>query len=353
MYDKKIFKETFSTIKASEDTLTEVLKMTTKKKRDHKILRAIPVAATLVLILSITAFAVVGFTVYENPIKMLDAFFGENGTVESDGIVEYDEQGKLALNLPGWERVPVDEALADELISPYISGETASVTWEGYTLAVEANLYDPITGAGLLYYTVENPNGVSGYGVSENGEFGWLSENGNIYTLIETAEKSYIDEAMSTETKLYICTYYVEYQNTEIQISVGVQEQDSIPLYEGGPMGISNKKYENVTINLATARDIPSLSLADGKVEISPIGIRTYDEELGFDTASYIHYIALRYKDGSKYVLIDNDGFIDNSMYALGTGLTERYFTVQLFNRIVDINSLSQIILDDKVIQVG
>lgn len=220
-------------------------------------------------------------------------------------------------------------------------------------MAVEANLYDPITGAGLLYYTVENPNGVSGYGVSENGEFGWLSENGNIYTLIETAEKSYIDEAMSTETKLYICTYYVEYQNTEIQISVGVQEQDSIPLYEGGPMGISNKKYENVTINLATARDIPSLSLADGKVEISPIGIRTYDEELGFDTASYIHYIALRYKDGSKYVLIDNDGFIDNSMYALGTGLTERYFTVQLFNRIVDINSLSQIILDDKVIQVG
>lgn len=64
MYDKKIFKETFSTMKASEDTLTEVLKMTTKKKRDHKILRAIPVAATLVLILSITAFAVVGFTVY-------------------------------------------------------------------------------------------------------------------------------------------------------------------------------------------------------------------------------------------------------------------------------------------------
>jgi hypothetical protein len=32
MYDKKIFKETFTELRASEDTLAEVLKMTTKEK---------------------------------------------------------------------------------------------------------------------------------------------------------------------------------------------------------------------------------------------------------------------------------------------------------------------------------
>ena len=352
MYDKKIFEETFSNLKASEDTLTEVLKMTTKKKRPYKILRIIPIAAAFIFLFSVTALAVAGFTLYENPAAMLRAFFGENGTVKSDGIVEYDEFGKLDVNLPGWERVPVDETLADELIAPYISGETASASWEGYTLTVEANLYDPITGAGLLYYTVENPDGISGYEVFYNGEFDWVTEAGNIYTYIKMAEKSYIDEAKSTETKLYICSYYVEYEDTEMQIYVGVQEQDSVPIYEGGPTGLIRKDHENVTIKHANGGEIPSLSLADGKVVVSPIGIRTYDEELGFDIVSDIHYIALRYEDGSEYVLIDDDSFVENRMYALGTGLTERYFTVRLFNRIVDINSLSEIVLDDVVIKV-
>ena len=352
MYDKKIFEETFSNLKASEDTLTEVLKMTTKKKRPYKILRIIPIAAAFIFLFSVTALAVAGFTLYENPAAMLRAFFGENGTVKSDGIVEYDEFGKLDVNLPGWERVPVDETLADELIAPYISGETASASWEGYTLTVEANLYDPITGAGLLYYTVENPDGISGYEVFYNGEFDWVTEVGNIYTYIKMAEKSYIDEAKSTETKLYICSYYVEDENTEIQISIGVQEQDSVPIYEGGPTGLIRKDHENITIKHANGGEIPSLSLADGKVVVSPIGIRTYDEELGFDPGSHIQYIALRYEDGSEYVLIDDDSFVDNSMYALGTGLTERYFAVRLFNRIVDINSLSEIVLEDVVIKV-
>ena len=284
---------------------------------------------------------------------MINAFFGENGTVESDGLVEYDEDGKLSVNLPGWERVPVDETLADELIANYISAETATISWDGYTVKAEANLYDPITGAGLFYYTVENPNGISGYGVAENGEFDWLVEAGNIYINIWTvAEKSYIDETMSTETKLYICSYYVADKNEEIQISLGIQEQGSAPLYEGGPMVIVKKERTNAAIKLETYSEIPSLNLAGGKVLISPIGIRIYDEELGFDTASYIHNIVLRYEDGSEYVLIDNDGFIDNRMYALGTRLAERYFVVHLFNRIIDINSLSEIALDNIVIPV-
>jgi len=354
MYDKKLFKETFSAVKASEGTLTEVLKMTTKKKKPFIALRAIPVAVAIVLLLSVTALAVVGFTVYENPLAMINAFFGENGTVESDGIVEYYEDGKLAVNLPGWERVPVDEILAGELISDYISAETATISWDGYTVKAEVNLYDPITGAGLLYYTVENPNGVSGYGLAENGEFDWLVEAGNIYVNVSmVAEKSYIDKTMSTDTKLYICSYYVADENKEIQISIGIQEQGSVPLYEAGPMGFVKKEYKNAAIKLETYGEIPSLILAGGKVLISPIGMRIYNGELGFDTASSIHNIALRYEDGSECVLIDNDSFIDNRMYALSTGLTDRYFVVHLFNRIIDINSLSEIVLDNIIIPVN
>jgi len=64
MYDEKMFKETFAAIKASEDTLTEVLKMTTKKRRNtiissKRVLVAI-ITAVLVVALSVTAMAYSG-----------------------------------------------------------------------------------------------------------------------------------------------------------------------------------------------------------------------------------------------------------------------------------------------------
>lgn len=353
MFDKEMFKETFSELHASEDTLTEVLKMTAKKKKHFKVLRVFPVAAALILLLSVTAFAVVGFTVYENPSAMLRAFFGENGAAASDGIVEYDEDGKLAVNLPGWERVPVDETLADDLIANYISAETAVISWEGYTLMVEANLYDPLTESGLLYYTVENPDGVDRYRVEVNGMFGWYVEAGNIFTRIDVPGERYIDEAMSTETKVYICEYYINWNLSdnplELEISAGVEVADP----DGPAPYVEHVVHGTAGISLESSGEMSSLTLADGNVLVSPIGIRIYEEALGFDRASYIHNITLRYNDGSEYVLLDNEGFIDNRMYALGQGTSGPYHTTHLFNRIVDIGSLAEIILDDVVIDVN
>ena len=397
MYNRQLFKETFSIITASEGTLAEVMKMTIKRKRGVKALRIVPLAVAFVLLFSITALAAVGFTLYENPMAMLRAFFGENSHPISEGIVEYDKQGKLAVNLPGWERIPLDETLADELIADYVYDETVSVSWGGYKLTVEANVYDPLTESGLLYYTVENNSGIKGYGVEVNGIFGWLNQVGNIKTYTDKAGETYIDEAMSTDTKIYLCDYYINSDISENRTLMNIylceQIVDYEPAYAGAGPGVKHEIKKTATIKLDNSRDIPTISLSDGNILISPISICIYEGVLGFDISSCVHKIVLRYTDGSEYTLLDTNAFINNSMYSHGqygyidgssdnmqaeqiaqaipepmptpipepTSILEptpmpidadtitNYHTIYLFNRIVDIKSLSEIILDDSV----
>ena len=55
-----------------------------------------------------------------------------------------EKPGSLYEN-PGFDRVPVDEALAETEVAPMVSPVGQSISWNGYTLRVDANLYDPAT----------------------------------------------------------------------------------------------------------------------------------------------------------------------------------------------------------------
>jgi len=133
MFNKKMFKETFSQLKASENTLTEVMKMTKKRNRPYKVSRMALVAAIIILTLSMATIvmASIGFTQYESPAAMLQAFFGENRIGSNDNIIERDEHGKQVITFLGWERVPLDETLAYELIADYIIAQNAVISWGG------------------------------------------------------------------------------------------------------------------------------------------------------------------------------------------------------------------------------
>lgn len=87
MYDKKLFKETFGELKASENTLTEVLKMTTKQ--DKLIKRKLPmsalVAAVIAALFTITAMA--GITLAMQKQDELRGMLD----IEGKDIPEYEE----------------------------------------------------------------------------------------------------------------------------------------------------------------------------------------------------------------------------------------------------------------------
>lgn len=322
MFDQKTYQETFSSLHASEDVLVEVMNMTHKSRKRAKWSRTAAVAAA-VLCGIVTAAAAVGFLRYENPAAMIHALFGENVS-SGNGIVEYDEDGRLMTNLPAWERVPVDETLAQELIAPYIFAVGESAVCGDYTLNVEALLYDAATRAGMLYYTVENSNGVSGYEVSPNGELWWPAE-APVFTRVQSSSRAYLDTAMSSETKLYICTYFVA-DPSEKTICVGI-----------GP-GEDRSKVNDISLELPGDVGIAGVELAGGAIRLSPVSIQMDLASLGVDGDS-IDSVTLYYADGSKYVVENEADFVSNYTYAVidQEGSTLTY----TFNRIVDTNSIA------------
>lgn len=344
MFDSKLYKETFSQVQASGETLSEVLNMTKRNKYNGaRTARLVLIAAVVTAMLATTAFAYVGFTQYENPMEMLKTFFGgEEYTVDQGGFVRtetyYDMEWDVVL--PTVEQVPVDENLAEEKVSPYISDVGSSITDDGDTLTVEAHLYDSATNCGIIYITLENPNGVSGYNLQLDGEVCWPAlQRVEVYNC---HGKSFIIEEETTDTKLSIAYYYSALYGDEGCIRVGFgggEEFLYLPLDDGGGMD--------------------AIALAGGDIVVSPIGMKLDVSGMEFlcktDTdgtllapmVDNIKTLTIRYKDGTEYVIHENtdEQETENFKYCIqtDTAATRTYS----FNRLIDIDQVEAVIIND------
>lgn len=316
-----------------KDVREKIKKSSRTKRHRSAFVRMVGSAAALMLMAGVvvTVKAYPGLMKYENPIAMVKAFFGSNGIESSDGVVEYDEDGRLVTNIPAWDRVPVDETLAEELIEPYISAENGSVNYAGYTLTAKANLYDAGTGSGLMYFTLENPKGISGYVVSPNGQVWWNPETINVFARTNYAGMIYRDNEMSTDTKLYLCEYYI----------VADRENTDESFLELGDYTDGDIK-ERIEIQSAMDNEMAGIELGNGAIKMSPIGIKLDKTALGLKPSDDIGAIVFQYVDGREYVLFDKDGFVSNDAYALNYDNNCTY----MYNRIVGIDSLLSVTVD-------
>ena len=331
-----------SSEKIKEAAMNKIHTKTNSNKRIHKTSRIVLIAAVIALALSVSAFAYMGFVVYENPVAMLNAFFGENVESKKEGVLEYNDNGDLTVALPGWERVPVDATLADELIAKYISAETSTFSWDGYTLSVEANLYDSRTQSGLLYYSIENPAGVTGYVVRGQNQIIFPEGSIAFHPSLggNWGSEDYLDADRSTDTTIYICRYYIGCEGIAADKKLGEPEFQVRSNSNGEILG-------SALLNYAKESSIAGLSLADGNIVVSPIAVRIYSAELGYETVNDITNIVLHYNDDAEYVVIDNAGrpdhFTDNTTYGLLDSVSDPSRVTYTFNRIVDINGLSSV----------
>lgn len=287
--------------------------------------------AVITALCAAAAVAAVGFTRYENPSNLLQAFFGEN-VDSSEGIVEYNEYGKLITNIPAWERLPLDETVAQELVAPYLFAVGEQAVYGDYTLTVEAGLYDPNMGAGLLYYKVENPDGVSGYEVFPDGEL-WWPEDAPVFAMTNAASRDYLDTASTTDTELWLCTYFVTDFITDasnLQVSIGD--------------GQNRLDMATVAVALPENGGPASVELAEGAIALSPIGIRIHAPALGLPVDSGIGQIVLHYADGTDYVLKDEEAFVSNITYGF-LDMEQGVYTYT-FNRIVDTTALASVTIE-------
>lgn len=341
MFDKQEFKNTFDQVHASEELLMEVLDMTTKTEqkthRSHKIIRTMLIAAVLICALTVTAVAADAITrkFSGETTSVIEAFFGENGEYASGGnIVEYDEWGKLAINLPAWSREPVDMEAAKHLIAPYLyTLEENTVTVDGFTYTIHAVLYDSATETAMIRWSVENPDGLGDYGIGKNGEFS-IREGSDMFAV--AGGRDYIDTVNSTDTKLYISSYAVDWQD-DLYCEFG--------RWYDWDKGTEKARFDTVKL-LIPRDDFGGMPTVTGKnVIISPVAVR-------FEKAQVddLRECSIVYTDGSTYTLFSDEQFVQNTTYGLGD--TEKNIATYTFNRIVDVEQVSAIIVNGEVFPV-
>lgn len=337
MFDKQEFKNTFDQVQAPEALLTEVLNMTTQQKphRPKHITRTLLIAAVLTCALTITAFAAEALTrkLTGDTLSIADSFFGSSGDyANGGGIVEYDDEGKLALNIPAWSRETLDMEAAERLIAPYLyTLEENTFTVDGFTYTIHAILYDSSTETAMIRWSVENPNGLGKYGIGRNGEFS-IQEGSDMFAV--AGGRDYIDTVHSTDTKLYISSYAVDW-NDDLTCEFG--------RWYDWDKGTEKAWFDTVKL-LIPRDDCGGMPTVTGKnVTVSPVAVR-FDKTQVDD----LRECRIVYTDGSTYTLFSDEQFVMNTTYGLGD--TEDNTATYTFNRIVDVEKVSAIVVNGEEI---
>lgn len=368
---------------------------TMKKHSAKRIIRNLLIAAVLVSMLSITAYAAAGYLLFDSPEEMLSAIFGDQTGYDHKGVTHWtdpDKPGEVYDN-PAFDRVPVEEDVMQSEAAPLVNPVGQSISWKGYTLTVDANMYDQVTKCGLLTYTIENPHGLPHYEVDNNGKI-WFPD-GEIVDINQYGY-SYIIKDQSTENKL-TATYYYQLGNPNsdtLELSIHqwaiittdqmdsimqeltsqakqeVTQEEAIEMlkakigtenYDKYASSVTQQELENaayfeianakfkeqyqcpdkITITETALGEMSSLTLAEGKIRVSPIAICVDTTDMPDYPNEYIAVTKIRFQDGTEYLVRDDN--TANYMFAVGN--TDREVTF-LFNRMIDVNAISSVILD-------
>ena len=382
-----------------------------KKWTAGRIIRNLLAAALILSTLSITAYAAVGYLIFDNPQQMISALFGDKTGYDHKGVTHWtdpEKPGSVHDN-PAYDRVPVDEGLAATEVAPHVDAVGQSLSWGGYTLTVDANLYDPATKCGVVTYTLENPAGLAPYTVGEEGRLYFKGE------LLDTNQYgySYLIPDKTTDTKLTAAYYYQIYNPREDFLTLSLtecaadslEEQDAKldeirgkievrirqekseeeimdymehhycggdwpwfqenytreELVEKGYKALAENSEEyitfyqqyaaslvcpdKITLTKDTQQQMQHISAAGGNILVSPIAI--YIDEFAESPAeprAGFDQVVLEFAQGEPYVVRDDSIPLENSMFCV-SGI-EKDDTTLMFNRLVDIQNVTKVVLD-------
>ena len=368
-------------------------KMNVKPKR---IIRNFFVAAVIVSMLAVTAYAVTGFLIFDSPEEMVSFVFGNKTGFDQAAAGEIlDSDGNLLNVQHGFERVPADETIVAEEVAPHVDPVGQSISWKGYTLTVDANLYDSVTQCGLVTYTLESTDPL-GYSLQSDGEV-WFPE-GELVGFGQYG-RSYIIQDQSTNTRL-TATYYYQLRNPEssdlvITLSERVgrsQEEenrmieelkqqlrqeipeeealafqkeyvgDSWPWFEENRTREENieSAYEawayqrleaaeacpdQIVIPESVQAEMSSITLGDGVVTLSPIAVTIQEDQIENLGHSFMGLMKVKFDDGTEYTV--QDGYISN--YVFNVSDPEGSNHTYMFNRIIDISRVTSVVVDGNV----
>lgn len=389
------------TVQTPSVTTMEESQMKKTRVNARRMFRGVVVAAVLISMLGVTAYSVGGFLIFDSPQEMISTIFGDNtGYDHSEGSITPFEDGINIIVEPTFDRVPVDESLAAEEAAPLVEAVGQTIRWQGYTLTIDANLYDAVTQCGLLTYTLENPEGLD-YSLQSTGEV-WFPGG----ELIDFSQYgySYIIQDQSTDTTLTATYYYQirdtedtdleigfsqwtemsvqEYQqwfvDTKQQLKQAVSEEEAFeyvrqltgqdfPLVEAEnsresiiEQGYDAMAYERmgvleedglesspdkITIPATASGEMSSITLGDGAITMSPVAMCIDLAKIGNYPRSFIDVAKIQFADGTEYVV--KDGYTENFVFNVGS--SDGTDSTFMFNRMIDVREVTAIVMDGDI----
>lgn len=382
----------------SELTVSSEKKQEDRKMnvRPTRIIRNLLIAAVLVSMLAVTAYAVTGFLIFDSPEEMVSFVFGnETGFDKAAAGEILDSDGNVVNVQHGFERIPADETMVAEEVVPHVDSVGQSIHWKGYTLTVDANLYDAVTKCGLVTYTLES-NAPLEYSLQSDGTV-WFP-TGELVGFSQYGY-SYIIQDQSTDTKL-TATYYYQLRNPESsdlvitlsewagrsqeeedrmieelkqQLRQEIPEEealafqkeyvgDSWPWFEQNRTREENieSAYEawayqrleaaeacpdKIVIPETVQAEMTSITLGEGTVILSPIAVTIKENQIENLGHSFMGLMKVRFDDGTEYVV--QDGYISN--YVFNVSDSEGSNHTYMFNRIIDVKEVTAVVVDGNV----
>ena len=162
------------------------------------------IALTLLLVGCAAVYAMI---IFGSPAEMISALYGEKNGFNSAPPTEVNDPGKpdSSWTVPGYEKQPVEETVAQEL-EKWASPVGKSIVADGYKLTVDAYIYDSTTQSGFITLLLEHEKPIPEEEllVGYNGEIGGLSGK---YLNFNQYGRAYLIPGKTTDTQLAF-TYY-------------------------------------------------------------------------------------------------------------------------------------------------
>lgn len=206
-------------------------------------LRNLIAAAIIISLLAVTAYAVAGYVIYDNPEDMISAIFGDKTGFDHKPYTEvpaYDKPGTM-YGLPEYDRAEADPKVVQEDVAPYVSPVGKSITFKDMTLTVDSFLYDSGTKCGVVTYVLTNP---PEYDISYDGRL-YMLINGRAAVAFNQYGYDYIIQEKTTEDTLaaaYYFWYDPQRDSKEWEETFGEKSEFSVSLY----METEEKTFEEI-----------------------------------------------------------------------------------------------------------
>ena len=257
------------------------------------------IAAVIVLAMLLVGCAVAyAMIIFGSPAEMISALYGEKTGFASAPPTEVNDPGKpgSAYTVPGYEKQPVEETVAQEL-EKWVSPVGKSITADGYKLTVDAYIYDSTTQSGFITLLLGHDKPISEEEllVGYNGEIGGLSGK---YLNFNQYGRAYLIPGKTTDTQLAF-TYYFRadmFKGTNLLVSFpDFEEQARLDEYE------RNRKEGVAAIRQRLKDELTAQEAAEKMRELGYGGGYTGDYD------DYYYLSALEYDTAHTDALMSNE----------------------------------------------